>query len=156
MAQIVNIDRARHLALPMFPLAKNVRHLTDPTALPTPQYFDQYLVAQRMKIDALDGAAPNHEITAHGVRHPAHHPRQDNQTDELRAARNEASENAPIADAPAFDVARGDRDVCATVHDLAQIQRNFRRMLKIRIDDCQNVPSSGLPTPDHGRGQTPL
>src|SRR6202790_1353880 len=126
MAQIVQIYRARNLALAMISLAKDIRHLADPAASPTPQYLDEYLVAQGTKIDALDGASPNHEITAHGIGNAANDAGQYDQTDELRTTRNEAAKNVPVTDAAAFDVAGGNGDIRTTVHDLAQIQRDFR------------------------------
>src|ERR1700674_5043096 len=156
MAQIVQIYRARNLALTMVSLAKDVRHLSDPAASSAPQYLDEYLVAQRMKIDALDGASPNHEITAHRICNAADDAGQYDQTDELRTTRNEAAINVPITDAAAFEVAGGNSDIRTTVHDLAQIQRDFRRVLKIRVNDCQNVSASSLPTSYHCRGETPF
>ena len=137
-------------------LAEHIRHFADPGNVPARQDFDQYFVAQRVELHALDGAASNHEVAAHGIGDSAHHPGKNQQADELCGPRHDAAGHAPVAHPSALEVPARDGDVGAALDDPIQRQGDIRRVLQIGIDHAQHFAAGRLPAADDGGGQSAL
>ena len=95
VAQVVDVEAPRHLALALRALAEDVAHLADPADLAAADDLDEDLVAERAHDPARDGAPPHHEVAAHRIAHAAEHAGQQREPEELRAAGDDAPVQAP-------------------------------------------------------------
>src|SRR5205823_3118359 len=78
------------------------------------------------------------------------------ESEELRAAREHAPAEAPIADASTDQVPARDGEVGAPIHLLPQIDDDLGRMLQIGVDDGEHLAARRLPTANDGRREAPL
>src|SRR5262249_42180237 len=118
--------------------------------------LDEDLVAERRELDAGDGRAPHHEVAAHRIADAAENAGQDEQPEELGAARQDAAQHAPVRDPAALDVPAADGQVGAALDLAEQLDRDLGRVLQIGVDDREHVAAGRLPAADDRRRQAPL
>src|SRR5260370_19867879 len=110
MSKVVNVHRPREFAFASGALAKQIGDLGNPSNFPASEDLNQYLVPKRIHRDALNGAASDHEIAAHGIGDAADDVWQDEEAQHLSGSRHDATSEAPVTDAPALHMAACDRD----------------------------------------------
>src|SRR5262245_25150063 len=103
MSNVFQINLAGHLARALRAFPKNVAYLGDFLDAPAAQHLDEDLVSERAQLAAGEHVSPQHEVAAHRVAHPAQYRGENQQSDELGAARENAAEWTPVADPSAGD-----------------------------------------------------
>src|ERR1700730_6921568 len=156
MLEVLDVNLVGKLAGSFHSLAEGVGHFADPTHLATPEYLNQDLVAQRAQLSSLNGRSPDHEESAHGIADSPDDLRQEDKTDQFRAARNDPAQQPPVAHATSLDVSTGDSQVRTAHHFFADFRGDFRGMLQVRIHDTKYRPPGRLPASYHGGRQTAL
>src|SRR5258708_36712516 len=110
MSKVVNVHRPREFAFASGALAKQIGDLGNPSNFPASEDLNQYLVPKRIHRDALDCAASDHEIAAHGIGDAAAHVWQDKQAQHLSAPRNAATAPTPSTHTPSPHMAPANRN----------------------------------------------